>query len=73
MAEEAQRRIHAVDAGNELGGNIVTEVHISLAQRQQIEKQIERHPRIARYVPAIGENLPFDFTIKFAASPLHGR
>ncbi|MNL71993.1 hypothetical protein D3C87_1972330 [compost metagenome] len=40
VAEEAQGRIHPVDAGNEARRHVMPEINIGLAEWQQIQQQL---------------------------------
>ncbi len=66
VAEEAERRIHAVDAGNEPRGHVVAEIDIGLAQRQQIEQQLEPGPGVSGEMRPVRQKLPLQLQIQIA-------
>ncbi len=57
VAEEAQRRQHAVDGADQRGGRRLGLVGVGLAQRQEVGQQFHDGHRIARDVAAVGQDL----------------
>ena len=57
VAEEAQRRQHAVDGADQCRRRRLGLVGIGLAQRQKVGQQFEHRHRIARDMPAVGQDL----------------
>jgi hypothetical protein len=61
MAEEAQHRHHAVDGVEQRLRRHDVARRKSLAQRQKIEQQFDQRRRIARHMPAVGQDLAAQF------------
>ena len=70
-SEEAQRRKNAVDARNELRGHVVAEIDIGLAQRQQVEQEVQRGAGTARAMAAIGKDLAVQLLVEIARGLAH--
>ena len=71
MAKEAQRRKHAVDRRYQAAGRAKAEIEVGLPERQQVGQKIEDRLRVARYVAAVGEDLPRDLGVEMACRRAH--
>ena len=65
MPEKAQRRQHALDRADQLGG-WRRPVGVGLAQGQEIGQEFHDRHRIARYMAAVGQDLAVEFRGKMA-------
>lgn len=66
VAEEAQRWIHPINAGDQPRRHVMTQIDIGLAQRQQVEQQIKPGPGVAREMAAIRQDLTVELAIQVA-------
>lgn len=74
MAEEAQRRQHALDRADQSIRRRFGLVGVGLAQRQQVGQKLQNGNRVARDVAAIGQDLPVQLLGEVAGGAAqHGR
>ena len=60
VAEEAQRRQHALDRADQRGRRRLGLVGVGLAQRQEVGQQFQHRHRIARDMAAVRQDLPLE-------------
>ena len=73
VPEQAQMRHHPLDRGQHAARRLEPEGGEGLAQRQEVEQEVDQQARIAREMPAIGEDLVVEFVGKQDLGPLAAR